>query len=566
MKLRTRILVAAGLLVLLPLVLLALGGRRETARRLERQHAERGIALRAVLERSLDRELAALGDGLSALAADLRGDLGLRRSLAEPDFGAARRIGFAAERMRLMGWQYLLLQDEAGRVLSSGHFAESFGRLEPRRPRALAAAPGGAALLRARRPEGEFLAWVRVDSLDLDGRRYWLSGGREVDRDFLDALAGAGQLDLSLAGPAGVLVPGRGEAPGEPGPELALLAADGEAAAAVLRIAQPRRSLDLLLRGFDLWLLAALAVTGAGSLLLVAWVSTRLSRPLRELTAATERIDLERAEPVDLPADVSRRGDEVGALARTLGGLTTRLRQSARELREAERRATLGDLARQVTHDIRNGFTPLRNVVRHLSEVARSEPAALPALYREREGTLDSGLRYLEDLAAHYARLRPERSSALVDLNALLVALLPPELEERGLSLELELAPGLPRVEADAASLRRIVENLLRNARESLGEGGGCIRVRTELAVAVDGDAELRLTVSDTGRGIAPENLDRIFDDFYSSKPGGSGLGLSIVRRLAADLGGRIEAESRPGRGTRFDLRLPLPEREREPA
>jgi signal transduction histidine kinase len=560
-NLRPRILLSVSLLVLLPLILLALGGRQQTAHRLERQHGERVLALGEILGRSLDRQRDELAEGLAALAAELRTDLELRGALADPGPGGRHRIDFAAARMSLMGWDHLQILDETGRILSSGHFREAFDRIQPGPVGALAALPGGSALRRARRPEGEFLALVRGSSLDLDGRRYWISGGREVDRAWLDALAGAGQLDLSLVLGDEVLVPGRAEsAVWSPGPRLPYLDDRGAREEALLRLYHPRDSLNTLLHSFDLWLALALAITLAGSFLMASWTSSRLSRPLRELADRSSRLDLDRPGQHGDWSRPSERRDEVGQLDRTLSGLAERLGVSARQLREAERRATLGDLARQVTHDIRNGFTPLRNVINHLSELAREAPADLPRIFLERESTLAAGLGYLEDLASHYSRLSPERSQEAVDLNALLGELLPPGLREPGIVYRLDLDPALPLVQADPGCLRRIAENLIRNARESLADRDGEIGIATSRERNAQGELELVLGVSDDGPGIPADRLERIFDDFYTSKPGGSGLGLSIVRRLSADLGGRVEVGGEAGAGARFRVRLPLPD------
>jgi signal transduction histidine kinase len=91
---------------------------------------------------------------------------------------------------------------------------------------------------------------------------------------------------------------------------------------------------------------------------------------------------------------------------------------------------------------------------------------------------------------------------------------------------------------------------------ESLENGAGAVTVKTD-ASASEGGRRINITISDTGSGIEPAALDRIFDDFYTTKERGSGLGLSIVRRLVADMGGRIRVASQPGRGTTFVVELP---------
>ena len=92
--------------------------------------------------------------------------------------------------------------------------------------------------------------------------------------------------------------------------------------------------------------------------------------------------------------------------------MVSRLRLGASRLREAERRVASGDLARQVNHDVKNGLVPIRNVLRHLDEVARDDPSTLVERYRERRGTLESSVAYLETLARNYARISPAPSGS----------------------------------------------------------------------------------------------------------------------------------------------------------
>src|SRR5690606_33564984 len=100
----------------------------------------------------------------------------------------------------------------------------------------------------------------------------------------------------------------------------------------------------------------------------------------------------------DVPLATQRR-DEIGPLSRLLDRMVQRLRESARQLRDAERRATVGDMARQVNHDVRHGLLPIRNVIHHLAEVADTSPARLPTVFAERAGTIEAGIGYLEKLA-----------------------------------------------------------------------------------------------------------------------------------------------------------------------
>jgi two-component system, NtrC family, nitrogen regulation sensor histidine kinase NtrY len=215
----------------------------------------------------------------------------------------------------------------------------------------------------------------------------------------------------------------------------------------------------------------------------------------------------------------------------------------------------MGDLARQVNHDIKNGLTPIRHVLHHLDEVAPT-PEALAAIYAERRGTLASSVAYLDTLARNYARLTPATSRESCDVNGLVEevvrGVVPGNVSVRALP-----SAGLRPILVDRVALRRIVENLVGNAVDSASETGGTVEVATE-AGRRDGDAAVvRVLVSDTGRGMSRAELDRAFDDFYSTKDGGTGLGLSIVRRLVLDLGGGLRVDTKPGEGTRVTVELP---------
>jgi len=227
-----------------------------------------------------------------------------------------------------------------------------------------------------------------------------------------------------------------------------------------------------------------------------------------------------------------------------------RLRSDAARLRDVERRATLGDLARQVNHDIRNGLTPIRNVFRHLAQVAERDPASLPAVFGERRATVESGVAYLERLAGNYARLHPELDLRDCDFAALVREVADTVAPGGGI---IEVAAAAPvAARTDPLLARRILENLTRNAVDAAAPTGGRVRLAAEPL-----PSGARLTVHDTGPGMTQEELDRAFEPFHTTKAVGTGLGLPIVRRLVTDLGGTLRVETAPGRGTTFIVELP---------
>ena len=572
MSFRARLFLALVVAALLPLSALAFGVRREMTRRLTAENTRRGDAAVAALRDDLGRESATAAARLATLTAELGRDNGLRLALVQGDAGARRGLlDLAGSSMRSSGLTMLQLQDSAGRILSSGHFRNAYDRVEPALPRALVAAGTGPVLVRARTADTTLLVLARLDSLRVAGARYTVIGGTAIEPRLRGSLEGDPDLSLRLAEP-GTAAPGgwattQADAGASPVATLSLPFIDERAAVepsnaadtstradtARLVVTRSPGTLAALRRSIDRWFLAALAATVGLAILGAWWLSTRVSRPLTELAARTAAIDFDRLDQ-SFPSD---RADEIGALATTLGAMTERLRLGAARLREAERRLATGDLARQVNHDIKNGLVPIRNVLRHLSEVARDDPTELPRIFEERRGTLESSLAYLDTLARNYARLSPAAQPVACDVNAV-VAEIVRATGSAHATLRAAPDPALPVVSADPLVLRRILENLVGNAVDSVtGQSDGVVTVGTE-AIGGAESAQVRVTVTDTGPGMSRAELDRAFDDFHTTKAGGTGLGLSIVRRLVLDLGGALRIETAPGAGTRAIVELPV--------
>jgi len=547
MSFRSRLLLAFVAVVLGPLVVFGLGIRRGIASRLTTQYEARVAALTDVIRADLQRQSTDLAGRLRALRDAALADNRLRVAILQGE--QPYLLDYAGNAMRLMGLSMLQLQDGDGRILSSGHFRNEFDRLEPALPRLLAVAPAGMALVRARTAEAPFLALARVDSLRLSGRPFTLVGGVTVDSAFLAHLAPDSSLVVSLdtldqaASTSGVIdsliVP-------------AVSADSARLVSARIVVAHSLAGLDALRRDVDRWFVAALALTGAIALLLGGWLSLSISRPLTVLAERTARIDMDQLD-VEFSSD---RADEIGALTRLLGAMTERLRAGAARLRDAERRVAMGDLARQVNHDIKNGLIPIRNVFRHLTQVARERPERLGAVFAERQGTVESSVGYLEGLAGNYARLYPEPASGACDVNALVTELVSRLGTSEPAVVRLELADALPAVHTDPLVLRRMLENLVGNALDALEGPPGSVTISTA-GVAADGRPAVRITVADTGKGMTKEQLEKAFEGFYTTKPGGTGLGLSIVRRLVLDAGGSLRVETKPGAGSTFIVELP---------
>lgn len=486
MTFRTRLLSAFGVVVLIPLLMFGLGIRREMSRRVTDEYERRVNSLVTVINADIARETDRIAGRLAAMKSSLIADNRFRAFVVRGEY-PEYVLDYAGEAMRLAGLHFLQLQDADGRILSSGHFRNEFDRLGPH--------VRDTTLVRAATAEGPFLALVTSDSFVLTGKPYRLIGGIAVDSAFLARLARDPELGVQLALPSDSVATDTGRLVVRPIPLPYIDAADGPGRVERARIEVTRSStlLTTLQRNVNFWFAAAVLVAALAALLVAGWLSTRISTPV-------------------------------------------------------EARIAIGDLARQVNHDIKNGLAPLRNVFRHLTQVARDEPGKLPHVFTERQGTVESSISYLETLAANYAKLSPQSERKATDVNAVVR-----ETVAAGRSVRTKLAEGLPPVSADALVLRRVIENLLSNAVDSLEGKSGTVTVTTER-----GNGMVRISVSDTGRGMSKAELDRAFDDFYTTKTGGTGLGLSIVRRLVLDSHGSLQVDTELGKGSTFIVEIPI--------
>jgi len=493
MKFRTRLLISFGVVVMIPLLVFGLGIRREMSNRVTGEYERRVSALVNVINADLAGENDRIAGRLAAMKRSLASDNKFRALVLRGD-EREYVLDYAGEAMRLAGLDFLEVQDEEGRILSSGHFRNEFDRLGPS-----VRAP---TLLRAAAAEGPFLALVTSDSLWVAGKPFHLIGGITVDSVFLARLARDPELGVQLRLPTDSASADTGRLVVRQILLPYIDAADGPGRVEQARIAVTRGSalLTALQRNVNLWFAAAVLIAALAALLLASWLSTRISEPV-----------------------------EAG-------------------IRDMERRIAIGDLARQVNHDVKNGLAPLRNVFRHLAQVARDKPAELPQVFAERQGTVESSISYLETLAANYAKLSPQSERKVTDVNTVVRETL-----GASSSVRTKLADGLPPVSADALVLRRVIENLVSNALDSLDGKAGTVTVTTESRKGI-----VRIAVSDTGRGMSKSELDKAFDDFHTTKPGGTGLGLSIVRRLVLDSNGSLKVETEPGQGSTFIVEIPV--------
>ncbi|MEU3986058.1 HAMP domain-containing sensor histidine kinase [Streptomyces sp. NPDC026672] len=287
----------------------------------------------------------------------------------------------------------------------------------------------------------------------------------------------------------------------------------------------------------------AVGLVLAVTVVVTAVVATRLVRPLRALTAAAQ-------QPPDLHVRVPvTTRDETGILAEAFNDLTER-----RERLEAQRKAMVSDIA----HELRSPLTNIRGWLEVTRDgVVDPDPALLESLHEEAL-VLQRIIDDLQDLAAADAgtlrvHREPVRAEDLLDQVA---AAHRPAADAAGVTLRARTEEA-PWLDADPVRMRQALGNLVSNALRHTPAGG-----TVSLAARRDGERVV-FTVTDTGSGIAADDLPHVFERFWraeksrSRRTGGSGLGLPIVRHLMAAHGGTADVTSEPGRGASFTLRLP---------
>jgi signal transduction histidine kinase len=324
---------------------------------------------------------------------------------------------------------------------------------------------------------------------------------------------------------------------------------------AILLIGNSRRPYVELMRHIRS---AALMAGGGGillAILLSSWVAARVTRPVEQLAYAAGEVA---AGNWYARVDVLS-GDELGQLADSFNRMTAELLAQRERLVQAERVAAWRELARRLAHELKNPLFPLQLTVENLIRSRQQTPEQFDEVFRESSRTLLAEIANLKTIIGRFSEFSRMPSPQIhpVQINEVIrgvAQLVQAQLEAPGrakINCELQLEPHLQPVPADPELLHRAISNLVLNALDAMPQGGTLtLRTRHE-------DGNTLIEIADTGAGLTPEECERIFTPYYTSKQYGTGLGLAIVQSVVSDHGGRVRVHSEPGRGTTFVIELP---------
>lgn len=323
----------------------------------------------------------------------------------------------------------------------------------------------------------------------------------------------------------------------------------------ILLVGSSQREVVILERRIQALAAAAVVVGLLIALLLSWWGAARVTQPIRQLAQGARAVS---EGNWDTRVSV-RGGDEVGQLAGAFNQMTRQLADQRERLLQAERVAAWREVARRLAHELKNPLFPLQTTVENLRRAKEQNPGQFEEVFRESTGILLAEIENLKAIVGRFSDFAkmPQPELGPVNVNDVIrsvVKLFEAQFGAAGrpaITPELHLEENLPPIQADQTLLHRAIENLVLNAVDAM-PAGGVLMLRT-----THQNGRVNLEVSDTGSGLTPEECDRLFTPYYTTKQHGTGLGLAIVQSVVSDHGGRISVESESGVGTSVHVELP---------
>lgn len=319
----------------------------------------------------------------------------------------------------------------------------------------------------------------------------------------------------------------------------------------------------------EIILVSAIGILALSAVMLFV-LAVLVHRPVLELT---DKISRARRGQLDVAVSFADRADEIGELGRDFNEMVRQLRESCRQceslyeiqVTQAQHLATIGELAAGLAHEIKN---PLAGIAGAIEIISQDLPPSNPhrEVMKEVQREMLRIKKILADLLS-YARPKPPHLT-VANLNEAIVSMINLARQQTQKKIEFRFTPdpNLPVFAHDPDQMRQVLFNLLLNSVQAIEEGG---KITIEAHAVERGDgrgSEVQIAITDTGRGIPPEQLSQIFKPFFTTKGQGTGLGLSLSRRIVDQHGGTIQAENPPDGGTKFLVRLPLRTLMGEPA
>ena len=306
-----------------------------------------------------------------------------------------------------------------------------------------------------------------------------------------------------------------------------------------------------VIRGNLIWGLAILFIIILALIAIYAakLFSRGISEPIRQLTRGMH-IVAEGNLKHQVQAEAK---DEIQFLIESFNRMTNDLHVSREKLVRTERIAAWRDVARRISHEIKNPLTPIQISLHRLHSkinVAKEDKLVFEQSIRTINEEIES-LRRLADEFSQFARM-PQPTLADEDLNEILKsAVILIEAEPTSVSFKLNLSEEIPKIMLDKEQIKRVLNNLLKNSVEASPDGGTITIVTEQVSMK---DYNVKLTIIDQGCGIEPEKLDKIYEPYFTTKQGGMGLGLSIVKRIIEDHDKILKIESQKGVGTKVEI------------
>lgn len=287
----------------------------------------------------------------------------------------------------------------------------------------------------------------------------------------------------------------------------------------------------------------------------------RFTRPIKQLSTAAREVA---GGNFDIRVPHKRR-DEIGTLAGAFNEMTAKLgraRELESQLHQAEKGAVVGRLAAAIAHEIRNPLNYINLTLDHLRSTFPPEEPEKKETFNRLTAQLKTEVarinRHITDflkysrptkLELQQVDLRTEAEDALRIVEA--------RAEESGIKTSIVQKESLPAIQADRESLRSVLTNLVINGVESINGEGGSLSI----TLSKGPNDSVKVEVADSGCGIAPDNIAKVFEPYFSTKETGTGLGLAIVKKAIDDHGGTINVTSKEGQGTTFTVTLPTNEK-----